>query len=349
MPVISNMDQDEFIGALRRYLKGEATASEKKLIDRWYAAMKGNVTEHDVPPDEALEEYYRNSIDPHLRNSTKNNKNTGQYFRWYATGIAASILIAVSTFFFLSNEVADVKTVSKKIDDGVTWKLITSSNRAQQHVSLPDSTKIILQPGSVLKYTSEFNKTKREVHLEGEAAFDVTHNASLPFLVYANEVTTKVLGTTFVVRAIKHEQRITVVVKTGKVSVFTNPDNSKKSTPTTEIILTPNQQVVYDKNVHEISKMLVDKPRVIIPRDEVRRMRFEEAPVTEIFKALEKAYGVDIEFDEILFSACELTTVISDDDIYSRLDIICDALGISYVREHDRIVISNSGCKGKFE
>jgi hypothetical protein len=76
-------------------------------------------------------------------------------------------------------------------------------------------------------------------------------------------------------------------------------------------------------------------------------MRFEEVPVTEIFKALEKAYGVDIEFDEAIFSSCELTTVISSDDIYSRLNIICDAIGTSYTLKEDRIVIKSSGCKAK--
>jgi hypothetical protein len=114
-----------------------------------------------------------------------------------------------------------------------------------------------------------------------------------------------------------------------------------------EIVLTPNQQIVYDKKDKGISKTLVPSPRVVLPQEEVRRMRFEEAPVSEIFKALEKAYGVDIEFDETLFSSCELTTVISNDDIYSRLNIICHTIGSSYTLQEDRIVISGSGCKAK--
>jgi hypothetical protein len=73
-------------------------------------------------------------------------------------------------------------------------------------------------------------------------------------------------------------------------------------------------------------------------------MRFEEAPVAEIFKALEKAYGVNIEFDELIFSSCELTTVVADEGLYSRLDIICDAIGTSYTLHEDRIVISGTGC-----
>ena len=87
----------------------------------------------------------------------------------------------------------------------------------------------------------------------------------------------------------------------------------------------------------------------ILPEEEIRRMRFEEAPVTEIFKALEKVYGVEIDFDEALFSTCRLTTVISKDDLYGRLDIICNVIGTSYTLHEDRIVISGAGCKAKMQ
>lgn len=342
------MEQDRFIAILRRYLQGDATASEKKLIDAWYASMRGKDSEHKIPADEALEEYYRKNIYAHLRKSNHKD-NVRKLLPWYAAGIAASLMIAVLfySFFFAGKPVTD-STIATTKENNVLWKQMANSSKHQQTIKLPDSSQVVLQPGSHLKYSPQFNESKREVYLEGEATFEVTHNANLPFIVYANEVTTKVLGTSFVIRAIKHEQRITVAVKTGKVSVYTNHDSEETSTSANEIILTPNQQIVYDKRQHEISKTLVEKPRVILPQDEIRRMRFEEAPVTEIFKALEKAYGVDIEFDENFFSSCELTTVISDDDIYSRLNIICDALGTSYVREHDRIVINSSGCKFKF-
>jgi hypothetical protein len=127
------------------------------------------------------------------------------------------------------------------------------------------------------------------------------------------------------------------------VSVYTNRKNEKLS-QTEEIILTPNQQVVVDKNEKKISKRLVDKPQAIVPEEEVRRMRFEEAPVSEIFKALEKVYGVEIVFDEDLLSSCELTTIIADKDIFSRLNIICNAIGASYVLENGTIIINSTGC-----
>ncbi len=339
------MEQKDFFTILRKYRKGEATPAEKKLIEGWYASMGEDVHHQDIPDDFELERRFWSTIHAHIKNSKKRNK-LKMLVPWYYAGIAASILIAIVSYFFTINPVAVDRMANKK-KASFSWKHIANTTKVSQVIVLPDKSKVALEPESKLKFSSAFNKTEREIYLEGEAFFEVTHNANRPFLVYANEVTTKVLGTSFTVKAIKNERQITVVVKTGKVSVFTRHKKEKKSAAPEEVILTPNQQIVYDKKENEISKMLVEKPQSILPEEEVRRMRFEEAPVTEIFKALEKVYGVEIIFDEAIFSSCELTTVISRDDIYSRLNIICDAIGASYTLQENRIVISSSGCKTK--
>ena len=340
------MEHKNFVIILQRYLRGEATLSEKKLIEAWYASLNKHVSDQDVPSDAQLEELYRKTIYTHIRKSTFKD-NLRRNFPWYATGIAASLLVTLSMYFFFVSERRSDSITVLKTRTAAVWKNISNTTQHQQIIFLPDSSKVTLQPESNLKFATAFFTTKREVYLEGEASFEVTHNAILPFLVYANEVTTKVLGTYFTVRAIKHEPNITVAVKTGKVSVYADRKKDSVSSPVNEIILTPNQQIIYDKSQRELSKTLVEKPRAILPQEEIRRMRFEDAPVSEIFEALEKAYGVEIEFDETIFSSCAMTTVISDDDFYNRLDIICDALGVSYTRDQDRIVITGSGCNAK--
>lgn len=346
LAVIYNMEQNDFLNILKKYRDGEATPEEKKLIDAWYAAMGKAVHNHNIPGDAELQHLYRSSIHAHIKNSKQ--RRLKKLFPGYSMRIAASVLVLiVSCFLFINYPTDNNKTATTTKEASLSWKDISNTTQLTQAVVLPDGSKVALEPESKLKFSSVFNRTKREVYLEGEAFFEVTHNANVPFLVYANEVTAKVLGTSFTIKAIKHEPEITVVVKTGKVSVSTNREKEKKSFAAKEIILTPNQQIVYDKQEKEISKMFVKTPQVIISEEEVRRMRFAEAPVTEIFKALEKMYGVDIEFDEDLFSSCRLTTVISNDDLYSRLNIICNVIGTRYTLQEDRIVIDGSGCKVK--
>lgn len=336
------MQQKDFQNILKKYLQGKVTPEEKRLIDKWYGSMDGNMNHQAIEDEFDVESRLWSTISVRLKKSKGVDKV--RKFHWYSSGIAASIVAAVVVYYFLGSNSTlkkDVTTNEQKVS--FSWKHIENTRNTPELFVLPDNSKVTIQPGGKLRFSSEFDDVIREVYLEGEAFFEVSKNVERPFFVYANEVTTKVLGTSFTVKAIEQEKRVTIAVKTGKVSVYTNLKNEKLS-QTEEIILTPNQQVVVDKNEKKISKRLVDKPQVILPEEEVRRMRFEEAPVSEIFKALEKVYGVDIEFDERKLSSCELTTIISDKDIFSRLSIICNAIGASYVLENGTIIISSEGC-----
>jgi ferric-dicitrate binding protein FerR (iron transport regulator) len=331
------MKQKDFIAILKKYKQGVATSAEKKLIDEWYASMKNAV--HQEIGDSELENLYHSRIHPHLKNSKNNKIRT--LIGW-SSGIAASLLVATVTYLFISAP-SDVSNMSlKKTEAFSLSRYITNATQETLITILPDSSKVSLEPGSTMKFL--YNSTERTVALKGEAFFEVTHNPEVPFFVHANEVTTKVLGTSFSVKAREGERQITVAVKTGKVSVYAIQESVPASSTPKEIILTPNQQIVFDKTEKEISKQIVKNPQVILPIEQIRLMRFEEAPVSEIFLALEKAYGVDIDFDETIFSLCELTTVIAEDGLYNRLDIICDAIGTTYQLKDDQIVISDTGC-----
>jgi ferric-dicitrate binding protein FerR (iron transport regulator) len=223
-------------------------------------------------------------------------------------------------------------------------RVVNTGNTAQIAV-LPDGSKVTLAPESELRFSKSFDESQREVYLEGEAFFNVLRDTARPFLVYTNQVVTKVLGTSFVVKALKEESDITVAVRTGKVSVYTDPDhNVKMADGSKEIILTPNQQVVYNKEENTIARMIVDSPQKIIPEEEVKRMRFEDVPVSEILAAIEKVYGVDIIYDEEVFASCILTTSISDGDLYNRLEAICQAIDATFHTEENTIVVTGSGC-----
>jgi type II secretory pathway component GspD/PulD (secretin) len=82
----------------------------------------------------------------------------------------------------------------------------------------------------------------------------------------------------------------------------------------------------------------------LLPPEEIKRLRFVDAPLREVFEAIEKIYGVDLVFDQATFASCVLTTSISDGGIYKRLDIISDAIGLKYAVVEDKIVITGKGC-----
>jgi transmembrane sensor len=346
LPVIlyrETMKQKDFRNILKKYRQGNATAEEKRLIDLWYDSLEKDV-QPDITDEFGLEIRLWSRIKILLLKSGRRD-NTRKLINRYAVGIAASLVVSVAVFhFYISYPNVENVRIAGKQEASFFWKNITNTKKIPELIVLPDKSKVTIEPGTKLKYSSVFNEVSREIYLEGEAFFEVSKNAQRPFLVYANEVTTKVLGTSFRIKALQQEKEVTIAVKTGKVSVFTNNKNEKLM-KAEEIILTPNQQVVFDKKEKKISKKrLVDKPQVILPDEDVNRMRFNEAPVAEIFRTLEKLYGVEIVFDEKKLSSCELTTIISDNDIYNRLNIICNAIGASYVLENGTIIINSTGC-----
>ncbi len=96
---------------------------------------------------------------------------------------------------------------------------VENTSGSVQKVALADGSVVSLEPGSTLRYPEHFG-TQREVYLTGEAFFNVFRDEKHPFLVYAEDVVTRVLGTSFRVKAYGQGKEVRVAVTSGKVSVF---------------------------------------------------------------------------------------------------------------------------------
>lgn len=90
-------------------------------------------------------------------------------------------------------------------------------------VVLPDGTEAYLYASSKLTYPSSFVGDTRDVVLEGEAYFKVTHDASHPFIIHTANATTRVLGTELDVRAF-HGEPLHVALITGVAEVVGGND-----------------------------------------------------------------------------------------------------------------------------
>jgi len=137
---------------------------------------------------------------------------------------------------------------------------------------------------------------------------------------------------------------VTVTVKTGKVSVYTEQATNKTDSRQ-EIILTPNQQIVYHRNENQTVKMLVNDPQVITPQSS-QKTSYTNVAVPEIFRALEERYGIPIQFDANVLSGCTITYAdLTEEGLYEQIEIICNALGARYKKSESSIVIEAEGCK----
>ncbi|WP_298362329.1 FecR family protein [Runella sp.] len=219
-------------------------------------------------------------------------------------------------------------------------------------VTLADGSSIFLNPKSRISYSKTFNEgSKREVYLSGEAFFEVAKNPTKPFFVYANELVTKVLGTSFNVRAFPEDKNVIVKVRTGRVAVtVAKKISGQQSISTREvegIVLLPNQQAVLSRQEIRLVKSLVENPTLLsvtTPTPMRYSFVFEAARASDVFNMIEKAYGIDIVFDEEVFSKCQFTADLTDESLYEKLDIICKSIEANYQVLDAQVIISGKGC-----
>ena len=269
---------------------------------------------------------------------------------WY---IAASFLLAAAsiTFFFGTKR---VKQSEKFSYSAITTSkhLIENINTTEKSISikLPDESIVELASNSRIAYANNFDSTDtRDVYLSGEAFFKVTKNPARPFRVFANEIVTKVLGTSFIVSSFEKDSIIQVKVRTGKVSVFSQSDEKTKRASVLGqsggIILTPNQEIVYKRMSQHFEKNLLDNPEMLTADAVIEKeMRYEDANLEKVFDQLSKIYGISIVYDIELLKKCTVTADLRNEPFYNKLDLICKAIGAQYEIVDGQVIIQTNGC-----
>lgn len=188
------------------------------------------------------------------------------------------------------------------------------------HITLEDGTVAWLNAGSRMIYPIVFDGLKREVFLEGEAYFDVSQRAGVPFFVYTNNLRTTVLGTGFNVSAYADDAEQSVVLVTGNVKVKANNGNK-------EHLLSPGEKAGFTLHDQQLSKQIVNTLEYTSWKD--GKLQFEHAPLSHIIKRLGRYFNISI-----TLQANEQATFSGDLDLADNVDTVLDALsastGLSY-------------------
>ena len=342
------MKRNNFDTLLDKYLADKCTADEKRLVEQWYALLDN----HDVenPTDkEAIKDKIWGKIQDHIQEQLTPIVSIIPFWRRlifkYAAAASLVLVISASILLFNKKQGNPLTLLASRTD------ILKQRNTSDKIISLTleDSSRIDLMPNAELTYPRAFAEDKREVTLKGEAFFEVAKNPLRPFLVYANGTITKVLGTSFTIQALDNEKTVTVLVKTGKVSVYSATLRANKRNnqdPETQgVVVTPNQKVIFDLKTDFVQKAVIEKPVLLIPLSKIEDFSFNDAPVATIFEAMEKAYGIDIVYDEELLKNCTLTTSLTDVPMFNKLKILCSAIGATYKEIDAQIVITAKGCQ----
>ncbi|SDS12058.1 FecR family protein [Mucilaginibacter mallensis] len=257
---------------------------------------------------------------------------------------AAVIAMFISLCWLGYNAHKTKKHVNAPVAFVQTYHQVTNNGSAPMLVKLPDNSTIILKPNAQLRYPNTFTGNKREVYLNGEAFFEVSKNKAKPFFVYSNELTVRVVGTSFVVKADKADKQFKIIVSTGRVEVFTSVKKGDAASNKQAIVLTPNQQGILYRNEERLEKANLKKPLLLSKESTSLHFNFVGTPFSKVISTLDEAYGVNIIYNEKVMANCQLTASLIDQPLDERLKLICKAVEADYKIIDGQIIIDGKGC-----
>jgi transmembrane sensor len=259
---------------------------------------------------------------------------------WFKAAASLTLLVGMSVFWFRPRSENVLVSSKQPIEQNIA----NTSNQAKT-ITLPDGSTVLLEKASQISYSKNYNQTKREIKLSGQALFDVVKDPQKPFIVYASHTTTKVLGTKFIIKAFENAKEVTVDVIRGKVLVTKDPKpNQNRLELGQEVILIPNQKAVFSKKDEKLEVQLSAKPEILSPINVAQEFRYREAPVPKILRELETIYGIEIAFDRDHLKQCALTATFTDEPLFDKLDIICKSIGANYKIKGTKIIVSGGDC-----
>ncbi|MFG4002339.1 FecR family protein [Flavobacterium aquidurense] len=272
--------------------------------------------------------------------------------KYFFSGAAAILVFGMLSVWFYQNQISPKSTVItyKELIDENSEGLVEQTNNSDkpQIITLSDGSSVLLQPNSKLSYPKIFTGNERKVYLSGEGFFEISKNPKKPFFVYANEIVTKVVGTSFRVKAYSDQPDVEVLVRTGKVRVKSNDLVAKSNQE--EVVLLPNQALRFLRSDLSFNKITNITQDVTLTRSvgNIEQLSFEftDIPVSQIFQTIEQAYLVDIDYPKNKLKDCHLTTSLSDQPLTEKLKIVCNSIGnnTSFEMNGNQIIITSEGC-----
>ncbi|WP_316817773.1 FecR family protein [Pedobacter nyackensis] len=319
-------EKEQFKYLYNQYLHNRCTADELKQFfnllnerqdkEEIMTLLSDTWDQTDTLPEEGL-------IPPFLKPEAKQVKLEVDRHKHYGfkkwIGVAA-LLVALTGIYFYQSSLTSLFNPATK------YELAHATTKRKQ-LQLADGTKVWLSPNSTLSYPAKFDDNERLVTLDGEAFFEVTHDAKHPFIIKSGDVSTTVLGTSFNVAAYTKQHTINVTLVTGKVAVALNGNNNTKRDT-----ITANQRLIIDKTALSITK--VDYPdAAAFLNKRLGLFDYKGAALQEVIKDLENQYNIQIQLDSELYTKTFYGGLNMTDSLNETLDKLCTVMETKWEKD----------------
>lgn len=259
-----------------------------------------------------------------------------RFFKISSWVAAAGILLATGLGYLLVSRQQGPQHTAR-----LAMETRTSGAKDIVSVELPDGTQVWLNKNSKIEYPKAFDGDERQVFLEGEAFFEVVPNPEKPFIVKSDKVSTRVLGTSFDVRAYKGDETASVSVATGKVEVSKEIEEGE---PVRITQLTPQQELVINTEKDETYIDIVSTFDIGAWRKD--QLLFRNNTYSEVIARLEEHYEVTITLTDENLKDCR---VMANFNQGATLKDVLKLLSISnsfrYKVEGAQVTIQGGACR----
>jgi transmembrane sensor len=352
------------IEMLVSYIEGSADNSIRLTIEEWLTANPENRIFFD-----RLSEAWKNPQDlkalgkENIENDWKvifdqlTDKGSERKTRtvllrsrwlWRAAGVIL-ILICSGIGYFAGRENSLSPGFSGR---GFHQLVVPQGDRSE--LVLSDGSRVWVNAGSTLRFPNSFDSLSRDVWLDGEAYFEVTHDDKKLFLVHTSELDLRVHGTKFNVKAYSDEDIIEATLIEGSISLETrNLFNHKIQ----EVFLQPNHKAIYLKKkievkdinlIQEVSEPLQIKKIIVTNQIQVEpaiswregKLVFVDETFENIAGKLERRFGVTINIESDELKRIKYTGVLKNISIEQALKAIQLSANFVYTINENAILIT---------
>lgn len=312
-----------------------------------YESMK---TESDVDYDRIFQ-----SIRKLIAEQQTNPRTMNVRLNWIR--VAALIVIA-----FIMGGTLSYFLVTPKVKPAESFCEVTAPLGSTSEIILPDSSRVWLNAGSKLKYSTSFNQKDRMLYLEGEGYFKVAKNKLLPFIVDAFGFEVKAVGTEFNVKAYQEDAIIETTMVEGKVTLQHSSEDILDG-----VYLTPNQKATFYKKEEyvtvEVLKKIEEKKEelnyipehrlVIAPRIDPKsivswkenRLIIEREQLGDLAEKLSRKYNFNFEFRSEDIKHFSFTGTLEDETLQQVMNAIKITSPIDYEIVGKTVIIQRNDAR----
>jgi transmembrane sensor len=301
-------EKDEQSDLLGRFIAADSTETVKK-----WKELRNMSDEKEINVDNAWKNVYTRMNEESDKSEigiVRKRFTRSSFMRVAATALVL-LSLGIAGTYFLNPDI-----FSRKIT------VATNDDQKNIRVALPDGSSVFLNRNSELSYRSNFGSRGRNVMLTGEAFFEISHDASNPFVIDAGKANIRVVGTSFNVITMNNESAVEVFVKTGKVMLSNNSGSES-------VALEPGYIGTMDSGLSE--KTLNTNPNYLSWNTGLLIYNGQKLDV--VFKDLKRVYNMDIEVSDPAILENEWTSPIDNQPRDTIIRLICASFNLSSTKD----------------